>query len=122
MSTTGVAPARGNAEARELARWQRKLLPFMSRFLVILAIAFFALSIFDVYEMRSFVRNESSQAIRGIFDWMYRILPKCYELSDLSTYYIDNGNIANWWPVWSTAAFLVGVMGLTMWLLHRKSF
>jgi len=72
MSTTGVAPARGNAEARELARWQRKLLPFMSRFLVILAIAFFALSIFDVYEMRSFVRNESSQAIRGRVEELLR--------------------------------------------------
>lgn len=64
----------------------------------------------------------SSQAVRGIFDWMYRILPKCYELSDLSASYIDTAFIANWWPVWSTAAFLAAVMGLTMWLLHRKSF
>lgn len=49
---------------RELARWQHKLLPFMSRFLIVLAIAFFAVSAVDVYQTRMFVRNESSAAIR----------------------------------------------------------
>jgi len=89
---------------------------------IMVAVVVQVASPFLAQRQQTFYQLFSSQAIRGIFDWMYRILPKCYELSDLSTYYIDNGNIANWWPVWSTAAFLVGVMGLTMWLLHRKSF
>jgi hypothetical protein len=57
-----LAPA--NAEHRELARWQRKLLPFMSRFLVVMAMGFFVISLIDVYAMRNFVKNESTQAIR----------------------------------------------------------
>lgn len=77
---------------------------------------------FLAQRQQTFYQIFSSHAVRGIFDWMYWILPKCYELNDLSTAYIESGHIANWWPVWSTAAFLVAVLALTMWLLHRKSF
>jgi hypothetical protein len=56
------------AESRDLIKWQKKLLPFTTRFLAVLAIAFFALSIFDVYEMRSFVKSESGASIREQVD------------------------------------------------------
>ncbi len=62
-----------NAEHRELARWQRKLLPFMSRFLVVLAIGFFAISLVNVYEMRNFVKIESTQAIRVKMEELLRV-------------------------------------------------
>lgn len=52
----------------ELARWQRKQLPFMSRFMVVLAIGFFAISAIDVYETRLFIKNESTSAIRNKVD------------------------------------------------------
>jgi hypothetical protein len=65
--------ARGNADHRELERWQRKLLPFMSRFLVVLAITFFAISLVDMYEMRKFVKSESMQAIRAKMEELLRI-------------------------------------------------
>jgi hypothetical protein len=35
----------------------------MSRFLVVLAVVFFSLSMYDVYEMRSFIRGESSESV-----------------------------------------------------------
>jgi uncharacterized membrane protein len=63
-ATSIGAAASQNAEHRELVRWQRKLLPYMSRFLVVLAIGFFAISLVGVYEMRNFVKSESTQAIR----------------------------------------------------------
>jgi uncharacterized membrane protein len=68
-----VASAPADAEHRELARWQRKLLPFMSRFLVVMAIGFFAISLVDVYEMRNFVKNESTQAIRTKIEELLRV-------------------------------------------------
>jgi hypothetical protein len=67
-----ATPATANTEQRELLRWQRKLLPFMSRFLVVLAMTFFAISLADVYEMRNFVRNESSPTIHSKVEELLR--------------------------------------------------
>ena len=66
----------------------------------------------------------SSQTARSVIDWMYRILPKYSELEDISRSLIKSGTLASsaWWPIWSTGAFMVAVLGLTLWLLHRKSF
>lgn len=70
MSSLGRAPTpepsllQNISESRDLAKWQRKLLPFTTRFLAVMAIGFFALSIYDVYEMRSFVQSESGGGIR----------------------------------------------------------
>jgi hypothetical protein len=67
----------------------------------------------------------SSQTARDVIDWIYRILPKYSELGDLSRSLIKSGTLAWstwWWPVWSTGAFMIAVLGLTLWLLHRKSF
>jgi len=59
------APVSATAEhERALAAWQRRLLPFMTRFLVVIAIAFFALTIYNGYEMRSFVSRGDAQSIR----------------------------------------------------------
>jgi hypothetical protein len=50
---------------RELRRWQRRLLPFMTGSLVLLALVFFALSLYDVYEMRAFLGAETAQTSRA---------------------------------------------------------
>jgi hypothetical protein len=85
MSSTGASPAPAGASAsdqqkaleiaehRELLRWQRKLLPFMSRFLVALAVGFFAITLFNMYEMRSFIKSESSEAIRTKVEELLRV-------------------------------------------------
>jgi hypothetical protein len=65
MSSPAAAPTPSQSETRELARWQRRLLPFMSRSLVVLALIFFGLSVYDVYEMRSFVRQDTTQSARS---------------------------------------------------------
>jgi tellurite resistance protein TehA-like permease len=57
-----MAPGPGGAA---LWQWQRKLLPLMTRFLVVLAVTFFILSLVDVYEMRNFVRDEANQSVRA---------------------------------------------------------
>jgi len=56
-----------------------------------------------------------------LIDWAYRILPKTTELGGLAISYYRGGTVV-WWPVWSTGAFIVAVLGLGIWGLHRKSF
>lgn len=59
---------------------------------------------------------------RFIMDWLYRILPKSSELRDMGSALVQGGSIESWFPVWSTALFLVACLTLACWLLHRKSF
>jgi hypothetical protein len=72
MSSPAAAPTPSQSETRELARWQRRLLPFMSRSLVVLALIFFGLSVYDVYEMRSFVRQDTTQSARSRVEELLR--------------------------------------------------
>ena len=55
-----------SAPDKELTRWQRKLLPFMVRFMVALAIVFFAMSLFDVMQVKNAIFNEHGEGIRAI--------------------------------------------------------
>jgi len=63
----------------------------------------------------------SSNFWRGVLTWAYRILPKPYDLVQASTNYIQYGTHCTWLAFWSTGLFVVVMMGLTMWTLHRKS-
>ena len=63
----------------------------------------------------------SSPGWQGVFNWAYRILPKPSELMGSATNYIQFGHISNWFPFWSTGVFIVAMMGLTIWMLHRKN-
>lgn len=56
---TPVKPS--TSTARDVERWQRRLLPYMSRFLVVLALGFVLVSLFDEYQMRSFLKQESTK-------------------------------------------------------------
>ena len=58
---------------------------------------------------------------RGILNWAYRILPKSSELVNAATGYIQFGSIKNWFPFWTTGVFTVVVLGISMWMLHRKN-
>ena len=63
----------------------------------------------------------TSPGWRGIITWAYRLLPKPFDLVTASTDYIQYGTHGTWFPFWSTGVFTVVVMGLTMWMLHRKN-
>jgi hypothetical protein len=58
---------------------------------------------------------------QGIFNWAYRILPKPSEIMGAARGYIQFGSISNWFPFWTTGIFIVAMMGITMWMLHRKN-
>ena len=64
----------------------------------------------------------SAQWVQWLMDWVYRILPKNHELLGLAVNYLRTGTIESWWAVWSSALFVAGALGLSAWLLHRKSF
>lgn len=61
-----------SSDSRDVARWQRKLLPYMTRFLVVMAIGFFAFSLYDMYAMRAFIKNETSGSIRSRIEEIVR--------------------------------------------------
>ena len=63
----------------------------------------------------------TSPGWRGFTTWTYRILPKPFDLVTASTDYIQYRTHGTWFPFWSTGLFIIVMMGLTMWLLHRKS-
>ena len=54
-------------------------------------------------------------------NWLYRILPKNSELDRLAVSYFTQGTY-EWWPIWSTGAFIAAALGVCFWFLHRKSF
>jgi ABC-type transport system involved in multi-copper enzyme maturation permease subunit len=60
--------------------------------------------------------------VKKTLDWAYLILPKCQELSDMSSAYLKTGHITGWWPIWSTGVFMVVVLAYTLWSVERKSF
>jgi hypothetical protein len=45
-------------------RWQRRLLPFMTGALIVLAILFFAISFYDAREVRGFVAMQGQESVR----------------------------------------------------------
>jgi ABC-type transport system involved in multi-copper enzyme maturation permease subunit len=57
-----------------------------------------------------------------LLDWVYRILPKTAELGQASRKYLAMGTLDSWWPIWSSALFVVGALALACWMMHRKSF
>ena len=63
----------------------------------------------------------SSNFGRGIIEWIYRILPKNMEIVTASENYIQFHKIGLAWPFWTTGVFVAAIMGLTIYLLHRKS-
>ena len=63
----------------------------------------------------------TSNWARGILNWAYKILPKPFDLVNAATGYIQFGSIKYWYPFWTTGVFIVVVMGITMWMLHRKN-
>lgn len=70
----------------------------------------------------TYYRIFTSPGARKVIDWTYRILPKCSELSDRCPAFIYHGKLGPWWPFWSTGVFTLAILGLTLWLLERKSF
>jgi hypothetical protein len=63
----------------------------------------------------------TSSGWQGVFNWAYRILPKPSEIMGAATNYIQFGTISNWFPFWTTGIFIVVMMGLSIWMLHRKN-
>lgn len=53
---------------RELVRWQRRLLPFMTGFVVAMAAVFFIFSGLHLYQVTAFIETEHGQNIRALIE------------------------------------------------------
>lgn len=79
------------------------------------------LSPFLANRARTFFLLLTSDWSRGLVEWAYRILPKNSEIVSASENYIAHQSFGPAWPFWTTGVFIVCVLGLTIYLLHRKS-
>jgi ABC-type transport system involved in multi-copper enzyme maturation permease subunit len=71
----------------------------------------------------TYYRMFPSHVARGVADWAYAIFPKCFELERFCASFIQNGDVASWWwLLWSTVAFTLVTLAITLWVLERKSF
>jgi hypothetical protein len=90
---------------------------------IMLAVLVDILSPFLANREQTFFLLIASDWGRGLVTWVYRILPKNFELVTMCQDYIhfNMNKPLPLWPIWSTGAFTVATLGLTIWLLHRKS-
>jgi len=73
---TGPSPMmepRAPAESQGVLTWQRRLLPFTMSFLVLIAVGFFALSLFDVIRTQAFVREQAAKDVRPTVESLLRV-------------------------------------------------
>jgi hypothetical protein len=89
---------------------------------IMAAVLVFILSPLLAERKNTFYLLFTSNWSRAIVDWSYRILPKPSEITGAAIKYTQMGSIGSWFPIWSTGVFIIVTMGLTIWLLHRKSF
>lgn len=59
---------------------------------------------------------------RWLLDWAYRILPKNPELGREAARFVATGQLSSWWPLWTTAVFIVCALTLATFKLDRKEF
>jgi ABC-type transport system involved in multi-copper enzyme maturation permease subunit len=64
----------------------------------------------------------SARWVHWSLDWMYRIMPKHSELYEAAMLYLKNQTWREWWPVWSTALFIVAALALAIAQFQRKAF
>lgn len=60
--------------------------------------------------------------IKDFLDWSYRLMPKHSGLQKLAVDCFMHRSIESWYAAWSSGVFLVVMLALACWLLHRKSF
>ena len=62
------------------------------------------------------------KSVVWVIGWMYRILPKHEELSRMATRYYQGQPITDWFPLWTTALFIVVATSWAFWRFERKAF
>ena len=70
----------------------------------------------------SYYQVVTSYGGRFVLDLVYIVLPKCAEISAISSVWMRDGELVTWWPIWSSALFTVIVVSATLHLLEQKSF
>ncbi len=58
--------------------------------------------------------------VQWLLDWAYRILPKNFELNRSAVGYFARHTAPDWWPVWTTAVFVLVGGAWSFWRFHRR--
>jgi hypothetical protein len=67
-ATPDEVSAAVRTSTRDLLRWQRRLLPFMTGFIVAMAVLFFCFSGLHLYQVSGFIETEHGQNIRTLIE------------------------------------------------------
>ena len=59
---------------------------------------------------------------RWLLDWLYRILPKHSDLEHMAKNYAMSSAWESWFPLWTTAVFVVAATAWGLWRFERKAF
>ncbi len=83
-----------------------------------------AIGIFSaILAQRRFVEKLlSSEWSRQLWNGLYYVLPKFYELGDIARRLVLERSIESWMPVWSSAAFGAVVLAWALYLFARRDF
>jgi ABC-2 type transport system permease protein len=66
-----------------------------------------------------FIKND---LIKGVFDVLYYILPKTSELGSITEALVKKQTIESMQPVYSSAAFMVLIFGLSIFIFRKKDY
>ncbi len=59
---------------------------------------------------------------RWLLDWLYRILPKHSDLEHMAKNYAMSSAWESWFPLWTTAVFIIVATSWGLWRFERKAF
>ncbi len=64
----------------------------------------------------------NSQWPRDLVKWLYYLLPKVFELGDMSRRALMGQRFDTWLPLWSSAAFALVALAAGLWMFGRKDY
>lgn len=64
----------------------------------------------------------NSQWPRDLVRWVYYVLPKVFEMGDMSRRAMSGEAVASWMPLWSSAAFAAVILAAGLWAFQRKDY
>ncbi len=64
----------------------------------------------------------SSEWSRNVWRTLYYSLPKIYDLGRMAVDTINKGSVDDYMPVWTSSIFAVLVLGVALWIFHKRDF
>ena len=71
---------------------------------------------------KTMVKLLSSEWSRQLWQALYAILPKVFDLGRMTMDHVRQRPVESWYPVWSSGLFGIAVLALAVWVFVRRDF